>query len=463
MDYRISALLFVFAFLLSGCVYLTDHQGNEVTIQRNELGLAAVGQDVVKVASEDELHALVKGSIYETGELMSVFGACLNSQDQPILNASNDTITTATFSAYYPNGTQFIFDEELPEIDPGYYLHQSNMSSVPGTYLTELTCSIEGSDQVAIAFGEWQNPYWVERIALLNESIADVNANLTPIIDSLNAMNASLEGLSNNTLILLANMQEVNMTTQEILTYAEEMNVSMNELTNMLSAMNVSIEQNFQDIDGNLTTIYDAIVNLDFNGTNVSVDLSPVLDAINYMNQTILNSINNQTQNFSIQIGNFRQNVTDSFEITWDNIESVNTTILDVNQSVQDTLYWVGGVANNTVDRNNSYLAQLLHQLLNQTSSPVTNNTLTWVENTSNVVYYGNWNIDVEVYNSQGRVVGWPVVSCLINTTNTPPTTNELMDPITPVANVNVDPYFSYTEQVQVLSGFNWTVWCEYN
>lgn len=567
------------ALALTSCVHLTDETGQVVELRKTELGLAAVGHEYVQAATEETLHALVKGSIYETGEQMSVFGACLNAYDQPIVDetstpetgllsftfegetpetlpaewtelggsgewlidntsqitnvstmrhtpigdnrweflelntatnttnmtisatlkgtflaqsqglavrlqdinnayfcsmngagnrldlikivggatttldtygagqidagskcdaelvvegnqltctftncedadytgikilsatdndltygkagfvnydyiiggartayyddvsysyvdysnvtVANSSLTTATFSAYYPNGTQFIFDEVLPEIEPGYYLHQSNMTSVQGTYLTELTCTL--GDEQAKAFGEWQNPYWVKRIELLNNSLNDLNVSIGAI---------------------------------------------------------------------------------DLNGTNVTVD-----------NTEVLNAIANLSQNFTITIGNLQTNMTDSFEITWDMIESVNGTVLNINQSIQDTLIWVAGVANDSVDRNDSLIVQLLYQLLNETTYvPPINYSLTWNETPDDrVQYYVQWNIDVEVFNSNGIQVGWPLVACYINTTNSPPTVGELMDDR---RNLNNEPYFSHSEKIRVLSGFNWTTWCEYN
>jgi len=687
-----------------------------------------------------------------------------------------NTLTDASFSAYYPNGTQFVFDEYLPEIDEGYYLYTANMSSVQGTYLTELTCHLEGSDMVAKAFGEWQNPFWVARLALLNDSINNINislnaselnisVDLSEVLDVLDAMNLTIEGIDNTTLTLIQNMQEVNLTTNQILTYVEGMNLTlgdistaidgnftlinfkldelnltlaqqnvvleainttiigqydnltdlinnlnisigdgfdalnqtlisefsvlnstmvsnfvnlanlivntnatnvaqynnltafldamnvsmvdgfnvtsgqiidmqafldamnatnvanfntlngeidnidafllamnitmvdgflsvdntlinmsafldamnltmvegfdglnstivsnyndvmsaiaainftsefgnlsaflsamnasmmsefsdidqflfdMNEtmnvrftsidnsllqmnttlvntntvvnalnvsttqgfidLTELIDALNVTIDGRFAVVDQNLTSIYDAILNINFTGSNITVNLSSVLSAIadlassmaaNFtaLNSSITNQFEVQTQNFTIQLGDFEQNVTDQFEITWDMIESVNASVNITNTnvlSINDTVNYYGGVANSS----HTLILDLLYQLLNQTNVtpvPEANGSLNWTEYPDErIIYFSNWDIDVVVTNSLDVRVGWPLVSCYINTTNIPDSVNVAMVSMQD-NNQNQDPFFAHSEKIQVLSGFNWTTWCVYN
>jgi len=117
------------------------------------------------------LTALVKGSIYESGEAMSVFGTCVDAYDVPVLNS------TADFSAWYPNGTQFIFDIPMTQLAQGYFLYEGNMSVVQGTYLTQLVCQafLSGVNQTATAWGEWQNPFWVARIANISADVANLS------------------------------------------------------------------------------------------------------------------------------------------------------------------------------------------------------------------------------------------------------------------------------------------------
>ena len=147
-------MLLAAVLLLNGCV-LTDSSGNKVRISIDEQNrMSAVTQvEKVDAITTKTLRAMVKGSIYESGEAVSVFGACLDADDAPFPN------TYATFDAWYPNGTMFIVNESLPAIQDGYYLYTAPMASVQGTYLTQITCRVNGSTEIAKAQGEWQNPY----------------------------------------------------------------------------------------------------------------------------------------------------------------------------------------------------------------------------------------------------------------------------------------------------------------
>jgi hypothetical protein len=170
------AAIVILAVSLTGCVRLTDSQGNELTLKYEKLeGFKSFSVNQLAAPSSSVFKAVVKGSIYETGEYMTVFGTCLDGDDNPVNG------TYALFNAWYPNGTQFIFNDSMSSIygSPGYYLHNSVMEAVEGTYLTSMECRIIGDNVTkALAFGEWQNPYWVRRIALLNESISDISVQL---------------------------------------------------------------------------------------------------------------------------------------------------------------------------------------------------------------------------------------------------------------------------------------------
>jgi hypothetical protein len=153
-----------------------------------------------------DLKASVKGSIYEPGELMSVFGICSDAYDVPIANS------TALFSAWYPNGTAYLVNVSIANISDGYYLWQGIMPSVEGTFLTEFDCLAWG--QIARAFGEWQNPAWVNRlddiqnmtnetvinIAFLQQNITE-NFNYTNILIATAAATANASVDRNNSLL----------------------------------------------------------------------------------------------------------------------------------------------------------------------------------------------------------------------------------------------------------------------
>jgi len=310
-----------------GCITLSGVDGNPIDVQKSGVALFYV-DDVVVSEEGAVLHALVKGSVYETGEDVSVFGTCLDGDDG-VING-----TYAVLSSWYPNGTVLFSNVSMVELQKGYYLYQGTMNVVQGTYLTEIRCQINGSDEFALAWGEWQNPAWVSKIGAINETVEDI----------------------------------------------------------------------------------------------------------------------------VIQIGNAAYEINQSFEITWDMIESVNVTLGNVYTNLSQEIYVVGQIANDSVDRNDSYIVYLLNEIIS--GIPDGNTTLTWNETADPVIYYRNWDIEVEVYNSIGDVVTWPLVACYINTTNSPATTNQLMDHA--INGVSKD-YFWHKEKIKVQSGFTWNVNCVYN
>jgi len=128
-------------------------------------------------SDEKKLKAIVKGSIYKTGENMTVYGACFSGDGYLLPEA------IATFTAWYPNGT--IVTGPLASMDKitddfngyspngtGRHKIHVTMSSVGGTYLTEMRCELDG--EWAVAFGEWQNPEWVQDIANTYENVTNI-------------------------------------------------------------------------------------------------------------------------------------------------------------------------------------------------------------------------------------------------------------------------------------------------
>lgn len=317
----------VLLLLLTGCVTITGYEGEQLQVRATEVGLQAVNE--VVETTEKELVALVKGSIYESGEIMSVFGTCLDADDYPIAGVN------ATFSAWYPNGTQFIFDQNITEMQTGYFLYTGPMEPVRGTYLTRLQCELNGS--IALAFGEWQNPYWVARI---NETQSLLNVT----IDEINENQALIENLS-----------------------------------------------------------YD---------------------------------------------------VAAGFNETFIQINNTNTLINDSTTVILSNISYVAQVANDSVDRNDSFIVELLYQILNN-GTPTTglSGAVSFTEEFEQPVFFDDWTINVTAFIG-GTQVGNEYISCFINTTNNPPATGEQMEPID-------GPKFTYTERVQNLNTFDWDVWCE--
>ena len=357
-------LMVVFCVLLVGCVRLTDESGKVLKIGQDSAGFyvtqSSMADTMLGISKEmgQILKAQVKGSIYETGEYMSVFGACLDSNEQGAVDSY------ALFQGWYPNGTQFIFNDTMEQIQQGYFLYRGNMSAVEGTYLTEMRCFINNTYVTAVAFGEWQNPLWVKRIALLNDSIT--------------ALDSSLSGL----------------------------NVSIN---------------------------------------TSSLALQASMDAY-YAN------LSNWTQNLTIQIGAVQVNVSDSFNITWSKLDTINYTIQSMYANISNLTYNVAIIANASVDRNDSYLAQLLRNLTGLvTPVNLTGSGVPYTENAGTVRYFDTWTIKVQAYDGVvDKKLKYPDVQCYITTSQTPMSTA-----MTPYGT-----QFKYSEFINSLVDFSWVVTC---
>lgn len=156
-------------------------------------------------ASSSGLKAIVKGSIYEPGSNMTVFGACFDGDGFLLPDAD------AKFSAWYPNGTILMQNATMFKIyddSTGYYVNGTGrwgihvtMGDTVGTYLTELRCTYEGD--WAISFGEWQNPEWVQRIRTINNLTEDTNLMIYNVSNQIvDLKNTTENGFSNVTTIL---------------------------------------------------------------------------------------------------------------------------------------------------------------------------------------------------------------------------------------------------------------------
>jgi hypothetical protein len=177
--------------------------------------------DVKAMAGEiRQMNAVVKGSVYESGEAIAVFGTCVDNYGMPVINS------TATFSAWYPNGTQFIFSDNMTNISAGYFLYAGIMSLVQGTYLTEMVCNatIDGSPQFAKAWGEWQNPFWVNRLANISGQLSNLSLQIG---EGFNATVANITFLQQNMTNSFNNTNNLILQTQVIANASVDRNSSL--------------------------------------------------------------------------------------------------------------------------------------------------------------------------------------------------------------------------------------------
>lgn len=148
-----------------------------------------------------KLKAMVKGSIYENGSNMTVFGACFDGDGYLLPEAD------ARFTAWYPNGSIRVGPnatmEKIYYDSDGYHPNGTGrwaihvtMGSTVGTYLTEIRCSYDG--EWALAFGEWQNPEWVVRIADTQHLVENVSRDLDLFRNATNSNFSSVLSVINN-------------------------------------------------------------------------------------------------------------------------------------------------------------------------------------------------------------------------------------------------------------------------
>lgn len=101
------------------------------------------------------LKAIVKGSIYEDNETITIFGSCVDTYNHP--KASD-----VELSILYPNSSYYIKNVNMSILSEGEYNYSTTIPAVKGTYLIRFNCTA-GSDW-AIAYGELQNPSWLDKL-----------------------------------------------------------------------------------------------------------------------------------------------------------------------------------------------------------------------------------------------------------------------------------------------------------
>lgn len=202
---------FLFAtFAITGVFMETTVAMTQYGGERSFSGDVPVEVKQIAEQSSDatQLRAMIKGSIYETGSNMTVFGACFDGNGYLLPEAD------ATFTAWYPNGTLHTgpnqtmgaiyddYDGYHPNGTGRWKVHVT-MGSTIGTYLTEIRCEYDG--EWAVAFGEWQNPEWVQRISatqdlLVNVSLSleefrnDTNENFSQVLDAIGGITVGVGG-----------------------------------------------------------------------------------------------------------------------------------------------------------------------------------------------------------------------------------------------------------------------------
>jgi hypothetical protein len=213
-------------------------------MERNVASAREFRQDVpvqyvpLQSASNGRIQAVVKGSIYETGSNMTVFGECLDGDSYLLPGAS------ATFSAWYPNGSVMVgpnasmsqIYDDFQGFHPngtGRWKIDVTMGNTVGTYLTEMRC--EYGSQWATALGEWQNPEWVVKIG-------DVYASVNGLVGAVGNVSSNLVNLSSN----------VNQ-------FMVDANNNFTDVLNAINAISVNTTITESDKTQKLMEIYNAV------------------------------------------------------------------------------------------------------------------------------------------------------------------------------------------------------------
>jgi len=160
-------------------------------------------------SNPEKIQAVVKGSIYETGSNMTVFGACLDGDGYLL------PLSVANFSAWYPNGTLLLVNQSMIPDGGGRFRIHVDMTSTVGTYFTEMRCEYAGD--YALAFGEWQNPEWVTKIGQTYVAVLGLNTTLAYVSQVVGNMSISLSQFRNDT----------NQNFTQVLTAINNLNVSV--------------------------------------------------------------------------------------------------------------------------------------------------------------------------------------------------------------------------------------------
>jgi hypothetical protein len=239
---KLEIILAIIAMLfISGCGIgaVMDENGNRIAI--NEFFKSST------VTKETKLVSKLTGSIYETGDMITVFGTCLTGDDQPI-------DTDVNLRVFYPNGILFINTTNMTHFETGYWYWTGVMEAIQGTYLTEFVCSLDG--QQAISYGEWQNPIWVNRLAVIDNTTQDIKAQLnnlsmnvtlicpdgTSICDKL----SQLMNLTNTSFnITISGIEQLLNMTNQLLAYAAQFDQDFNITFSKLDNINTTILQEF--------------------------------------------------------------------------------------------------------------------------------------------------------------------------------------------------------------------------
>lgn len=176
---RITALIGI-VVLLGVLVSVVALEVQKVRSEQVFFGNVAQMDQIAQYSTnEEELNAVLKGSIYETGGNMTVFGACVDGDGELVPEA------VVGFTAWYPNGSIFVENQSmLPILNnsgnlSGRWRIHLTMPDTIGTYLTQMRCDYK--NEYALAFSEWQNPEWVDMLVETYWNVLGLNSSVSQL------------------------------------------------------------------------------------------------------------------------------------------------------------------------------------------------------------------------------------------------------------------------------------------
>jgi hypothetical protein len=154
----------IFLFVLAGIIYYVTHQPKSADEIIND-AIAKDGSSLISFSyDEPSLIAVLKGSIYESGETIWIYGVCYQAT-----NVTNEEFVDAnsTIKIFQGNGTILVY-ANMTNVSVGHYVYQWTVPHIQETFLTEMNCSYNGL--WALAWGEVQNPIWTNRIGNISST-----------------------------------------------------------------------------------------------------------------------------------------------------------------------------------------------------------------------------------------------------------------------------------------------------
>lgn len=351
-----------------------------------------------KAVAETPKMSMVSHTEYRYGEPGQIISRLVDFQGSPVV------VNNCTATIKYPDKTAFATSQlmTVSTITGDYYYNFTTPNGPEGVYEYQATCtyasgtktaSVTNSFHLSSAFTTIMNNMTTltnGQSAILG-NLTTVQNNLTALSSQLSAVNSSLSGeiagVAGQVTALSADMAAN-------FTYTNSLITSVNSSTQAgLSALNASTQASFTQINsalsGNFTEIQSNFsqVLAQLNNMNVSVNLTPVLDAIASVNSSMTTYFSDLNAalagNFTYTntlIESVNASTQSSFSVVNSKLDVMNTT-LNANNAY---LVLINTTTTNTYDYMTGTMATNINQIL--TDLGVINATVNRIETVTNVI-----------------------------------------------------------------------------